>query len=312
MKRSFRMNRGLGHPIEGRGLVAAPDPSSDGLRLWHATQIPHMLRTEIAKLLSLSEHLVVVRLPDLGGGFGVKNGIEPEDVVVAWIAHRLRTPCRWLETLDESVISSTHGHDQRIDLECAVDADGTITAVNGSILVDVGAYSQHPFTAAIEPMQGAGSLLGPYKIANYRCRAVAVLTNKATVGPLRGVARPSATFACERLIDEVAAELGVDPLAYRRRHVIQPEDLPYRSATRLLYETGSFAEALDRLPVLLDYDRWRDEQKRARADGRYIGIGITSALEFGGIGSKLPVAPAGCYSGLGSRASPSVSSPMAR
>ncbi len=291
VKRSFRMNRGLGHPIEGRGLVAAPDPASDGLRLWHATQIPHMLRTELAKLLALPEHRIVVRLPDLGGGFGVKNGVEPEDVTVAWIAHRLGIPCRWLETLDEAVVSSTHGHDQRIDLECAVDAEGTITAVSGSILVDVGAYSQHPFTAAIEPMQGAGSLLGPYKVANYRCRAMAVLTNKATVGPLRGVARPSATFACERLIDETAAALGTDPLALRRRHVIQPADLPYRSATRLLYETGSFAEAFERLPVLLDYDRWRDEQARARADGRHIGIGIASALEFGGIGSKLPVAP---------------------
>ena len=291
LRRRFRVHRGIGEPIEGRGLTAVPDDETGGLGLWMCSQIPYLARSKLAELLDLSESQLRVTIPDIGGGFGTKNGLAPEEVVVAWAARALGRPCRWLESREESLLTSSHGHDHVYDVEIAANERGEPIAVSAEIYVDVGAYSHWPWTAALEPIQAGGMLLGPYKVPNYRCRAFGVVTNKAPAGPLRGVARPSATFAFERVLDDLAEATAADPLDLRRRTVVQPGDFPHRMSTKLVIQNGSFVECLDRVAELLDYQGWRQQQAEARKDGRYIGIGLACSIEIGGIGSAMPVSP---------------------
>ncbi len=291
IRRQFRIARGIGQPVEGRGVLAKPDKSNGGLHLWLPSQIPYLVRGKLAELLGISETSIGMSLPDMGGGFGTKNGLGAEEAIVAWTALKYGKACRWLESQEEAILASSHGHDHHYDVEIAIDTAGKISAVVATILVDIGAYSHWPWTAALEPIQAAGSLLGPYKIQNYRCKVLGVTTHKAPIGPLRGVARPSATFVIERMMDEVAHSQSADPLQYRVGMVVQPEDFPYRSATKLVYQHGSYREALNRLAEIINYRNWRHEQQAARAVGRQIGIGFSCALELGGIGSAMPVAP---------------------
>jgi carbon-monoxide dehydrogenase large subunit len=291
IRRRFRVHRGIGEPIEGRGLTVAPDNVTGGLRLWMCSQIPYLARSMLAELLGLSEAQLEVTISDIGGGFGTKNGLASEEVVVAWAARTLGRPCRWLETREESLLTASHGHDHVYEIEVAANERGEPVAVSADIYVDVGAYSHWPWSAALEPIQAGGMLLGPYKVQDYRCRTFGVMTNKAPVGPLRGVARPSATFAFERILDELADAAGADPLDLRRRIVVQPGEFPYNTSTKLVIEDGSFVESLDRVAELLDYQDWRRRQAEARKDGRYIGIGLACSIELGGIGSAMPVSP---------------------
>lgn len=291
LRRTFRINRGIGRPIEGRGSLAAPDPVSGGLSLWSSSQIPDLVRTKLSEVLEIPEHQLRVRLLDIGGGFGTKNGLFPEEVVVAWAAKRLGRACRWLETEHEALLCSSHGHDHRYDIEIAATPDGRLEGVRVEILVDVGAYSHWPWTAALEPVMAAGLLPGPYKIPHYRAETFGVATNKPPVGPLRGVARPSTTFVLERMLEELAQAIGADPVRVRRQNLVESGDFPYRSATNVVYSDGSYVEALDLLHKHLEYDSWRSRQAEARPGEPYLGIGVACVLELGGIGSAMPVAP---------------------
>ena len=291
VRHSFRVHRGIGNPIEGRGILAAPDFTTEALNVWINSQIPFLIKSKLASLIGLPEALINVTVPDIGGGFGTKNGLGPEEIVTAWMALKFQRACRWNETWEEALLASSHGHDHFYDIEIGLDGHGLIAGVRGEIYVDIGAYSHWPWSAALEPIQAMGSLLGPYRVKNYRCRALGVITHKAPIGPLRGVARPSATFAFERMADKAAAAAGQDPLQWRRRNVVQPDEFPYRSATKLVYKKGSYVEAIDRLAEILDYSALREEQAQARANGRLVGVGVACSLELGGIGSAMPVAP---------------------
>lgn len=291
VRHTFRTARGIGNPIEGRGVLAAPDPTTSGLNVWISSQIPFLIREKLAQLIGLPPSLLQIIVPDIGGGFGTKNGLTPEEIIVAWLSLKYQMPCRWEETWEEALLTSSHGHEHRYDIEVGLNADGIITFVKAEIFVDMGAFSHWPWSAALEPIQAAGSLLGPYKVSNYYCRSLGVATNKAPIGPLRGVARPSATFAFERMVDKVAIALNEDPVSWRRRNMVQLDDFPYRSASKLVYDKGSYVEALDLLSESFEYCKLREEQKQARAQGRLLGIGIACSLELGGIGSSMPVAP---------------------
>ena len=291
LRETFRIHRQGGLPLEPRGCLASWDAGTETLTVRSATQIPHLLRSTLAALLGLAEWRVRVLTGDVGGGFGVKSSVYPEEIVVAYLAHRLGKPVKWIEDRRENLTSTTHARDQIHRVEVAAARDGTILGLRDEIVCDVGAYSVFPWTAAIEPLMAGGSVPGPYRIQNYHCQTVGIATNKFPEGPYRGVARPATTFVMERAVDLVAAELGIDPTDVRRRNLIRPEEFPYRSATGLVYDGASFLESLEVACQRAGYADLRAEQARLRAEGRLIGIGLGCYVEITAFGSKTPASP---------------------
>lgn len=291
LRETFRIHRQGGLPLEPRGCLAEWDPGAETLTVRSATQVPHLLRSTLADLLGLAEWQVRVLTGDVGGGFGVKSSIYPEEIVCAYLSLRLGRPVKWIEDRRENLTTTTHARDQIHEVEVAALCDGTIVGLHDRILCDVGAYSIYPWTAAIEPLMAGGSVMGPYRIQNYHAFTAGVATNKFPEGPYRGVARPATTFVMERIVDLVAAKLGLDPAEVRRRNLVRAEDFPYRSATGLIYDGASFIESLDLAREKADYGALRAEQARLRKQGRLIGIGLGCYVEITAFGSKTPASP---------------------
>ena len=272
-------HRCAGVPMEGRVSLAEYHPTRGELTLWTATQVPHLVRTGLADALNFPEHKLRVIAPDVGGGFGIKANLFAEDIVLCLLALRLKRPVKWQEDRREHLLASAHARDHIHEIEAAYRRDGTILALKARLLVDIGAYSVWPWTAGIEPGMALGILPGPYRIRNYRCDAFGVATNKCPLGTYRGVARPSACFTIERVVDEVARAAGLDPAEVRRRNLVRRDEFPYTSVTGLVYDSGSFIESLDRALEAADYPALRRWQEAERARGRYIGIGLGTYTE---------------------------------
>ncbi|HYZ01734.1 MAG TPA: xanthine dehydrogenase family protein molybdopterin-binding subunit, partial [Candidatus Binatia bacterium] len=285
----FRHGRLVGVPIEGRGCLASFDPAQGLLRVWTSTQIPHLVRTYLAGLLHLPEHQVQVIAPDVGGGFGVKTVLYPEEVAVAFASMHLGRPVRWVEDRFEHMVASTHAREQVHDAALAVDGDGRILALADDFLCDVGAYSALPWTAGMEPLMALGLLPGPYRVPVYRGRCRGVATNKSPHAPYRGVARPATVFVLESLLDLAAARLGLDPLEIRRRNL--PDTFPSSTPTGLVIDEGSYLESLDRLEEVAGLPELRRRQEALRTEGRYLGIGVSCFTELTGMGSRTSVGP---------------------
>jgi carbon-monoxide dehydrogenase large subunit len=228
---------------------------------------------------------------DVGGGFGIKTVLYPEEIVVSVLARLVGRPVRWIGDRREDLLTSTQAWDEVIDAELGVDGDGRILGLRARVVADIGAYSIYPWTASIEVIQVVSFLPGPYRVAHYRAEALGVATNKAPMGPYRGVGRPVSVFVTEALLDRVARRLALDPVELRRRNLLAPEDLPYRSASGIVWDSGGFQESLARVCDAAGYDALRDEQRRARAAGRYLGVGVASYVELTGVGSAIPVSP---------------------
>ncbi|WP_028923927.1 xanthine dehydrogenase family protein molybdopterin-binding subunit [Pseudonocardia acaciae] len=272
-------NRHSGIPLETRGCIAHYDQAEDTLVLYTATQIPHLVRTGLADALGLPENQVRVIAPDVGGGFGIKGHLFPEEIAVCLLAVRTRRPVKWIEDRVEHMIGSIHAREHHHEVRAAYTADGVVTALRARVYVDCGAYSVYPWTSTMDTGMALGILPGPYRIQNYECDAFSVATNKTPLGPYRGVARPAAAFSIERVMDAVAVEVGIDQAEVRRRNLVRPEEFPYRSVTGLLYDSGSFRESLEKLLVDSGYERLRAERRAAREQGRYLGIGISCYTE---------------------------------
>ncbi|OLE37108.1 MAG: dehydrogenase, partial [Candidatus Rokubacteria bacterium 13_1_20CM_2_70_7] len=287
----FRFHRHAGVAIENRACLADFDAGRGALTLWTSTQIPGIVRDALAELLALPAQSVRVVAPDVGGGFGVKTVLYPEEIAVAVLARRLGQPVKWVGDRREDLLSSTQAWDEIIDAELALDAEGAIRGLRARVVADVGAYSIYPWTASIEVIQVVSFLPGPYRVPHYRAEAFGVATNKAPMGPYRGVGRPVAVFVMEALLDRAARRLGLDPLEVRRRNVIRSGELPYRSPSGIVWDSGSFAECLERAAEVAGYAGLRQEQERARAVGRRLGIGLGSYVELTGVGSAIPVSP---------------------
>ncbi|MFS8979937.1 xanthine dehydrogenase family protein molybdopterin-binding subunit [Cupriavidus necator] len=244
--RQFAMDRVLASPLETRGCVASADRRSGHLTLYLSTQRPHLVRSFVAEQLTrLSEAELRVIVPDVGGGFGAKSNLYPEEVLLAALALRVGHPLRWIEDRYEHFVASNHSRQHAQEVSAWFDASGRIHGIDARIVVDSGAYSAKTSTGAIEANMAANVLLGPYDVRNYRFEAVSVYTNKSPLGPYRGVGRPGGCFAMERIVDEVAHALRLDPVAVRRRNLIPPNAFPYTTATGLVYDSGNYAEALD-------------------------------------------------------------------
>lgn len=272
-------NRSSGIPLECRGVIAEFELGQGELTLWSSSQVPHLLRTGLADHLGIPEHRIRVISPDVGGGFGIKAMLYPEELVLAVAARAVARPVKWIEDRQEHLLASMHAREHRHRVAVAFTADGQITGLRASIQVDCGAYSAWPWASAMEAGMASGILPGQYRIQNYECETFSIATNKCFTGPYRGVARPAANFSIERALDEVAHRLGLDPLELRRRNYVRKQDFPYTSVTGMIYDSGSYIESLEKVAAQADYDGLRRMQAQARAEGRYVGIGFSSYTE---------------------------------
>jgi carbon-monoxide dehydrogenase large subunit len=287
IRETFRNGRYTGLAMENRGVLAEVDPATGRLLVWSSTQSPFAVRSALASTLDLDESEITVHTPDIGGGFGIKAQIYAEEMLVPLAARQLRLPVRWAGDRIEDLQSSSHARNQVVRAELAARRDGTITALRADVLCDVGAYAIHPYGPALEALGTPSMIPGVYQIKNYAYTTRAVATNKTPGGPYRGVGMVVASFIHERLVDLLAAELHLDPAEVRRRNFIPPDAFPYRTASGMVYDSGSYAESLERALEAVDYSAVRDEQAAARKAGRLLGIGISSYAEFTGIGSSV-------------------------
>ncbi len=280
---SVRSRRQNATPLEARAAHAAFDPVSGRTTLTCATQMPHLTRTAIADILGFAESDLRVIAPDVGGGFGQKMSLPAEYVVLVWLARRLRSSVAWSEDRRENLIAAFHSRDQHVELEGGFDAHGKLIALSANVIANIGAYSCFPTTCGVEPLMALAEMPGPYDVRAYSCRARGVATHTCTMAPYRGVSRPVITFAVERLMDKAAAAFGLSPVEIRRRNLI--DRFPYTSATGLVFDEGSYIETLDKAVAHVDLAAFRVRQQKARAAGRYLGIGFATFSERTGYGS---------------------------
>ena len=270
-------------PMEARAGCAQFDRATGRIRLTASVQMPHMLRTGIAELLGMAESDLQVVAPDVGGGFGQKMALFPEYAVLVWLARRHRGAFAWIEDRNENLIASAHSRDQRHVLRGAFDADGTLLGLEAEILANVGAFSAYPTTCGVEPLMAFAEYPGPYKVPIYNARARGVLTHTCPMAPYRGVSRPVITFGLERLMDQAAKAIGIDPVAIRRRNLV--DSFPYQTATGLTLDDASYVETLDDAVALLDIPAFRARQAAARTEGRFLGLGLAVFNERTGYGT---------------------------
>ncbi|MBV9965476.1 MAG: xanthine dehydrogenase family protein [Alphaproteobacteria bacterium] len=277
--REYRMNRQSGAPMEGRAVLAYRDYRLDEVVVYASTQTPHTLRVALGEILGIELRRIRVVAPDVGGGFGPKARLYPEEIVLAALALELDHPVRWVEDRSEHLMTAAHTRDHHYKLTAYADRQGKVLGVDADIIVDAGAYGLWPQGPYQEANMAGRCLPGPYTIPNYRARTYTVATNKTPLGPYRGVGRPGACFAIERTIDEVAHAVGRDPAEVRIENMIPSGAMPYASVTGMRYDTGDYPASVKLCAELLDMPAIRARQKQGEADGRLIGIGFASFTE---------------------------------
>ena len=279
---SLKQHRGCAHSIEGRGALGVYDDNEGRLTLWSSTQLAHEVRAFLMQLLRLDENQLRVVAPEVGGGFGAKFVMYPEEVVVAASSLLLHRPVKWVEDRREHFLAAVQERDQYWDVEVAFEADGRLRGVRGHMIHDNGAYTLQGTNL---PYNASTALPGPYILPAYQLKVSVVETNKVATMPVRGAGYPEGAFAMERLLDTIAADTGIDRAEVRRRNLVKPDQLPYvtplktRAGTPITLDSGDFPACLDTAMTTIGYSDFAQRQKKASADGRYIGIGI-------GIGSK--------------------------
>jgi len=281
IEREYRQQRLIPAFMEPRSTVV--DPTGEQLTVWSATQIPHILRFALAATTGIPESKLRVIAPDVGGGFGGKLQTTPEEWITVAMARRLGKPVKYTETRSESLMSAHHGRDQWQRLTLAADRQGNVKALKVDLLADLGAYVS--LVGGGVPVLGAFMFNAIYKFPAYRFAVQTVLTNKTWTDAYRGAGRPEATFAIERLMDELAAELGEDPLAVRERNWIKHEEFPFTTVAGLEYDSGNYEAATARAKEMFGYDELRAEQRRRRESGDpvQLGIGVSTFTEMCGL-----------------------------
>jgi carbon-monoxide dehydrogenase large subunit len=276
------VNRVSPNAMEPRASAAAVDPGSGRLVLYTSSQNPHGLRSSLARdVLRVPETEIRVVSPDVGGGFGMKNNVFPEDALVSHAARVLRRPVRWTSTRAEGMLSDHHGRDMVCHAELALDAEGTFLALRADSTYALGAYlsSSGPVPPAIGTMMYAGS----YAIPAVHVMARAVFTNTGYVGPYRGAGRPEAIHIIERLVDTAARECGFDPVELRRRNFVPPESMPFQTALGPVYDSGEFAAVLDKCAALADWDGYAGRRAASAARGMRRGRGLAYFIEVSAV-----------------------------
>lgn len=284
---SLKQHRGGAHSIEGRGVVASYDINEDRLTLWNSTQLAHEVRAFLMNLLRLDENQVRVVAPDVGGGFGAKFVMYPEEVAVAAACLKLKRPVKWIEDRREHFLAAVQERDQYWDLEAAFESDGRLLAVRGRMIHDEGAYTPQGINL---PYNASTALPGPYLLPAYEITVQVVETNKVATMPVRGAGYPEGAFAMERVLDRVAEALGLDRAEVRRRNLVPVAMIPYvtplkaRSGSAITLDSGDFPKCQQMAMDAIGYADFPTRQARARAEGRYLGIGVGNGVKGTGRG----------------------------
>lgn len=281
IKQRLKQQRQLASAIETRSVVADFKTFGKTLTLWSSTQVPHFVRLDLASLLSIPETNIRVVAPDVGGAFGSKLRIYPEELLAATASRRLGRPVKWVGDRSEDLKTTTHGRAQIWDVEIAAKKDGTVLGVRATQYLDLGAY-----LSAGGSFQTIAHFVaqGAYKWQAYDGRTYGVFTNTTPTDALRGAGRPEATYLAERVMDLVAAELGMDPADVRRKNFIRKDDFPFTNLFGLTYDSGDYEKTLDQALRLADYTGLREKQREARKQGKYLGIGLSTYIEICGFG----------------------------
>ncbi|MGI8714586.1 MAG: xanthine dehydrogenase family protein molybdopterin-binding subunit [Solirubrobacteraceae bacterium] len=282
-------HRIAGAPIECRGVLA--DYRAGSLTLHTSTQVPHFVRLFMALLLGLTEDHVRVIAPEVGGGFGQKLQVYGEELLACWASRKLGRPVKWIETRSENMSVAHQGRDQISQVKMGAKRDGTLTAFHVKIIADFGAYNM--LLTPLIPSLGAFVMGGCYKTPNVQTDIKGVFTNKCPTDAIRGAGRPEATHMIEVTLDQVAHELGMDPLEIRRKNFIPKEDFPAAVATGVVYDSGDYHKTLDKLMEHVDVDAFRAEQAELRTKGVYRGIGFCTWTEICGLAPSRVTGPAG-------------------
>ena len=285
--RKLRTARQSMAPMEGRGVVAHWDRRLSQLIVHTSAQMPHITRTGLAQCLGLDEGQVRVIAPDVGGGFGYKGILLPEEVCCGWLAMRLARPVRWLEDRREQLTANANCREHDYDITAYAERDGRLLAVECEATVDSGAYSSYPFSACLEAAQVGSILPGPYKMDRYRCRTWSVATNKPPILPYRGVARTGVCYAIETMMDAIAVEAGIEPHEVRLRNLVEAHEMPFDNITNKHFDSGDYPEAVRRAVAAIDLAAVRERQRRGEPDGRRIGFGIAVFCEQGAHGTSV-------------------------
>ena len=296
VKQRLVNQRLIPNAIEPRGMVAQYNPGSGDLTLWTATQIPHLVRLLLSMVTGIPEHKVRVIAPDIGGGFGSKLYLYPEEVIIATLAKTTGRPVKWIEERRENYVATTHGRDHVQYVEVAAQRDGTITGLRVKCIANMGAYLS-TFAPGIPTILFGLMLAGNYRIPNISCEVTGVHTNTTLVDAYRGAGRPEATYLVERMVDLTARELGMDPAEIRRRNFVPANAFPHTTATGVTYDSGNYQPTLDRALEMAGYQQLRQEQERARAEGKYLGIGVTTYVEICGMAPSQVLGAVGAGAG---------------
>ena len=302
LKRRFHLDRGAAVAMENRGIVVVWDEKSQNLTMWDATQSPIPIRNGIAARLGLRTHQVRVIAPFVGGGFGPKIMMfYAEEMVLPWLAMKLRKPVKWIEDRRENFYATTQEREQIQDVEMALSKEGIILGIKQKIIHDSGAFDPYGLTI---PLNTQSHSMGGYDVKNYSSELTVVFTNKTITTPVRGAGRPQGIYIVERMLDIACRKLNLDPIEVRRKNFIKPDQFPYdheiidQAFTNLVLDSGNYQPAYDKALEMIGYEQFiNEEQPRLRAEGKYVGIGIVPFIETTGVGpyegARVSVEPSG-------------------
>ena len=297
VRQRFVNQRLIPNAIETRGAVARYTGASGDLTIWCTTQNPHIARFLMSVVTGIAEHKIRVIAPEVGGGFGSKIPFYADEAVVAFCAKATGRPVKWTEERRENYLATIHGRDHITDLEIAARRDGTLLGLRGKTWANLGAYLSTAAPGVPTILHGL-ILTGCYTIPNIAYEVVGVFTNTTPVDAYRGAGRPEATYLIERMVDLVAAQIGMDPAEVRRKNFIRKDQFPYTTVEGLSYDSGDYPPAMNRALDLIEYTRLREVQKQGPKDGRYLGIGLSTYVEICGLGPSAVAGAVGFQGGL--------------
>ena len=279
-------------PMEGRGVICEWNRRLHQLVMHSAAQMPHINRAGLSECLGIDQASIRVIAPDVGGGFGYKGILLPEEICLGWLARHLGKPVKWIEDRREQLTANANCREHAYDITLYGDANGRLLAIDCEATVDSGAYSSYPFSACLEAAQVVSILPGPYKMDGYRCKAWSVATNKPPILPYRGVARTDVCFALEVMMDNMARAVGIEPFEARLRSIIEPHEMPYDNISHKHFDSGDYPEAIRRAVAAIDIPKWRALQATQNTlqnpeDGKYIGVGLAVYCEQAAHGTSV-------------------------
>ena len=283
VRQMYRIPRLAPSPLETRGVIGDYDPAEDFLTVWDSTQAPHQVKRYLAQMLERPEETIRVVAPDVGGSFGIKDCLLPEEPLIPYLSLRLEKPVKWIEDRQENLLTY-HGRGMSLDVEAAVKSDGTFLGIRVSIVADLGAYFY--FTSPFPLFNAARRITGPYQVPAVHAQLLGVITNKTPTAAYRGTGSPEAAFCIERTMDLIAKDLGLDPAEVRRRNYVPADAFPYTTCTGIQYDSGDYAQGLERALELVDYPGWQENARQRKPNEPYLGIGLATFIKSSGAGGE--------------------------